>query len=675
MSKQGGRRVVRSKGFGLGELTGSRMIPYLVPWLLCALAMPVALLARWRWGDDPRMTMIMGAGAMFLSGMTYVTWARRHRHTRNVATMIAGLVLGWVTFAASGDPLSHGTVDAWIMITVLASVSWDIRYASWSVPHEEDKSGDGTDPLFDHVTSLGGARTKKIKTTGDRTEAQIKLKPGDHTLSEVQGDRERIAQIVGMGTEDVTVSGVPGHADTITMTFQFANGLRRSIYWTGPSLPGGSVYDAPLRPGIRSDGRDLALWVCGDASVDPVRQLTHCLATGVTGAGKTETVKTVILDGRWRRDFVPVVGDPAKFNQSFGEIKEALALYADGPEQCARLVRNLKDAIMYRAQIFGELTRSDGTQGYSQWEPELWTLHGIPLIFIDLEEAADLIESDLDDPVRKARSVGIFLWVSLQTAIFQNLERKTRGQFGQSACHGMNEMQDAKFGLNANTINAGADPTKWGADSAGSFYAEFTGTPKNEWPTDARAYAWGRNESESRQARRAEWQASQKAGTWAVLDPGTAGYLSRGLSVPGDSNATHDPWVTDRDKVTARDTPAPVAEDNDQTTKIGSRTEMTQELAPPAHDVVFSLGVPQDKMTTEQARKIVEDRIDELEARDQDMVGYQDIADLAAKCGRKRAWLYKELTRLVEAGRLEEGVKPPYRIRPRIANGHRVPVA
>jgi hypothetical protein len=642
--------------------------------------MPVALLARWRWGDDPRMTAVMGATAVFLSGMTYVTWGRRHRHTRNTATLVAGVVLGWTAVAVSGDPLSRGTLDAWIIGTVIVSVSWDVRYAAWSVPHEEDKSGDNEDPLFSRIKSLNGARTKKIKETPGRVEAQIRLKPGEHTMSEVQGDKERIAQIVGMGTEDITVTGVPGHADTVTMSFQFANGLRRSIYWNGPSMAGGSVYDAPLRPGIRADGKDLALWLCGDSSADPVRQLTHCLATGVTGSGKTETVKTVILDGRWRRDFVPIVADPAKFNQSFGDIKECLELYADGPEQCARLVRNLKDTILYRAQIFGELTRSDGTQGYSQWEPELWTLHGIPLVFIDLEEAADLVDSDLDDPVRKARSVGIFLWVSLQTAIFQNLDRKTRGQFGQSACHGMNEMQDAKFGLNANTINAGADPTKWGADSAGSFYAEFTGTPKNEWPVDARAYAWGRNESEARQARRAEMTASRDAGVWAVLDEGTSDYLSRGLSVPcGDTAAV--PCGDTTTVPVPGDTGAgytatvPAGDNEDKITQLKERPEVTQEIAPPKHDVVFSLGVPQNDVTTEQARKIIEDRIDEMEAGGRDMVGYRDIADLAAKCGRRRSWLYKELARLVEAGRLEQGVKPPYRIKPRIQNGHRVPVS
>jgi len=652
-----------------GGHTGGGLMPYVVPLLICLSAMPVALLARWRWGDDPRMTMIMGAASVFLTGVTYVTWGNtRHHHTRNTAVLFAAVLLGWVVFAVSGDPLSPGMINAWALGSVVITVAWDIRYASLSAPHEDDKPGNQKDPLFGQISSLLGARSRKIKTSADRLETEVQLKPGERTVGDVQADRESIASVLGIGTEQVTVTPVPGRADRATMAFQFADGLRRSIYWNGPSLAGGSVFDAPLRPGIRSDGKDLALWVCADTSRDPVRQLTHLLATGVTGSGKTETVKTVIIDGRWRRDFVPVVGDPAKFNQSFGEIADGLALIADTPEKCARLIRNLKDTIAYRAQIFGELTRSDGTQGYSGWEPELWTLHGIPLVFLDLEEAADMMDSDLDGPVRKARSVGIFLWVSLQTAIFENLSRKTRGQFGQSACHGMIEFQDAKFGLNANTLNSGADPTKWGSDSAGSLYAEFTGTSKDEWPVDARSFAWGRGESESRQARRAELAASKKAGTWAVLDPGTAMYLGAGLDMP-------DPKITAPLPPVPQDEPAEIIEQTTtlDLTKVQTDTgeiDVTQSIAPPKHDVIFPLTSGEEK-TVEEARKIIEDRVDALEARGQDSIGYHDLADLAAECGHKRSWIYKELNRLVATGRLEEGIKPPYRINPRIQNGHR----
>ena len=672
MAGMDGRPRLRSGRMGLGDYTAARLIPYAVPWVLSALAMPVALLARWRWGHDPRMTMVMGAAAAVLIMVTYLTWGRRSQTTRIIASAYAGLVLGWVVFAASGDPLSRGLMDAWIMITVVSSVTWDIRYAAWTIPHEEDKSGDTEDnTLFRKIKSLNGARTRKIdEDKPGRIETLIHLKPGESSVSAVQRDREQIASLTGMGQEDITVTKADGREDHVLLSFQFANGLRRSIYWNGPSFPGGSVADAPLRPGIRADGKDLALWVCGDTSLDPVRQLVHCLASGVTGSGKTETVKTIILDGRWRRDFVPVVADPAKFGQTFGEIAEGLALIADGREMCERLVRNLPDAIAYRAQLFGELTRSDGTRGYSQWEPELWTLHGIPLVFVDLEEAADMVDSDLDDPVRKARSVGIFLWVSLQTAIFSNLDRKTRGQFGQSACHGMNEMTDAKFGLSAHTINAGADPTKWGADSAGSLYAEFTGTPKNEWPVDAKAYAWGRNESEARQARRAELALSREAGMWADLDDGTAAYLGAGLLTYEQwANPQADPGVEQSDddqENTEVSAPA-------QAAQITDGVDVSQSIAPPKHDVVFDLGIKKDddEVPIERAREIVEARIDALEAAGKDMVGYKDLSDLAAEVGRDRAFLYRELKRLCAVGRLEEGIKPPYRIKPRIRNGHR----
>lgn len=664
MSKQG-KPVVKSKKLGLGGLLSSKAMPYLIMPLICLFAMPVALLAHWQWGDDPAMTTAMGISAAGITLYTYTTWSRRHEHTRNTATLATGCVSGWIVFAAAGDPLARGMVNAWALGGLVLSVIWDIRFASMSTPHDTDKSAGEPDTLMSKIQSLSGARTKKVKETDGRVDAKVQLKPGESTVSDVQADRDRIASAVGMGSDQVTVTPVKGRADQVRLSFQITEGLKDAVKWTGLSAPGTSVADSPLMFGQRANGKPLGLWVCGKEDEKSPRPASHILCTGMTGAGKTETLNTLILEGRSRIDFVPVVGDPAKFTQGFGAIADCLEIAATTKPQVNQLIRNLAETITYRAGLLGSLERPDGTTGYSQWEPECFTTHGIPVVFIDIEEATDVLSSSDDEmyeAIRKARSVGIILVVSLQSAGHTDIDRKTRGQFGQSLCHGVSEDYDAKFALNPNTRAAGADPTKWSNQFPGSLFAEVVGDPREDWSVEARTAYIPREEKQRIKA------ATRKY--WAKLDPGTAMYLGKGITVPDQKLTAPLPAITP-------DPPDDMAKPLDLSaveTEEGS-FDVTQPIPEPTYnDVQFQLngGGERSRMSTEDARARVESRIDELEIAGSDVVKYADLADLAAVTGRGRGWIYGELTRLVQDGRLtQENGKPPYRIRARMLNGHR----
>lgn len=663
MSKQ--KSPVKTKRLGLGGLISSKAMPYLIMPLICAFSMPVALLAHWRWGNDPAMTTAMGISAAGVTVYTYITWSRRHEHTRNTATLATGSVSGWIVFAAAGDPLAPGMVNSWALGGLVLSVIWDVRYASLSVPHETDKSAGEPDTLMSKIQSLSGARTKKVKESDGRLDAKVQLKPGESTVSDVQADKDRIASAVGMGSDQVTVTPVRGRADQVRLSFQITEGLRDAVKWTGLSAPGTSVADSPLMFGERANGNPLGIWVCGKEDETSPRPLSHGLCTGQTGSGKTETLVTIILEGRSRIDFVPIVGDPAKFAQGFGAIADCLEIAAKTKAEVNQLIRNIPEAIVYRSGLLGSLDRRDGTIGYSQWEPECYTDHGIPLVFIDIEEATDVLSSSDDEmyeAIRKARSVGIFIMVSLQSAGYTDIDRKTRGQFGQSLCHGTSEDQDAKFALNPNTRAAGADPTKWSNQYPGSLFAEVVGDPREDWSVEARTAYIPREEK-----RRIITETKKY---WAKLDPGTAMYLGRGITVPDQKLTAPLPAIK----------PDPV-EDEEKTLNLSAiETEegsfdVTQPIPEPTYnDVEFPLnggGEPR-RMSTEDARNLIESRIDELEAAGSDVVRFEDLADLKVTTGRSRPWVYAELSRMVRDGRLiQENGKPPYRIRARMLNGHR----
>lgn len=659
-SKEKGRSNVRTKRLGVAELAGSRLLPHLVPWGITGSAMPAALLANWQLSDDPVMTVLTGAGAVVLTGYTHLTWSRRHEHTRALATTFCGAVTGWFALASATGPLDHMMAVTWGYGSVVLSLAWNIRHASMSPHHEEDKAQGHRDPLFQRVSALAGARTKKVKESPTRVEAKVQLKPGEGTASDVQNDKDRIASAVGMDPNEVSVTAVPGRADQVLLAFEPKESSARTLHWTGPSLAGASIADGALVFGGRSDGSYMAIWVVGDDDAENPRALPHTLVTGVPGAGKTEAVKTVIIDGRSRRDFCAVVGDPEKFQQSFGEIADTLSFAAVDKAQTQQLIRNLPDAIRYRAQLLGTLPRSDGTIGYPQWEPECWTLHRIPLCLVDIEEAASVLGSgddEFDQAIRTARSVGLPIVASMQTAHNQNIDRKTRGMFTNALAFGCMEDYDARFTLSKATLEAGADPTKWGADAPGKLYAETLGTPRDKWPVEGRAFKL------SRAQKRAELDASRAQ--WAELDQGTYLCLSRGIkAVPADRPVSGDTaQEQEPEELTAVDLTAVPTEEG--------TTDVTAGLPEPQHSEPFPLRDPaMARMSTEDARQALSDRVDKLDAAGETGLGFSDLADLTTVTGRTRGWVYGELNRLVDEGRLtRHDGKPPYRIQSRMANG------
>lgn len=648
---------------------GNTRSAYLAPVAACCTAYPVAMVTNLAWGGDAVPEMLLAAGSVVLTGMAHHTWHKRHRQTRLHATVFTGAVSSWVSLATAVGPYGSGMLNAWGLGSLFLVSSWWLRITGFAVPHDNDKAASadtGMGLIGKGVEAIKGSRAKTVVTEEGQVTARVQLKQPS-TSDDVQVEKARIASNLRVGTEQVTVRRVPGRADQADITVSAASHLDTRVAWGGPSQRGGSVADSPLVYGMRSDGRPVGLWVCGahgTATSEP-RALGHLLCTGSPSSGKTETVRALIMLGRWREDFVPVVADPDKFGQGFGDIADALGLAAVDRDQCRRMARNLPDAINYRAGLLGSLERSDGGTGYKQWEPECWTRHRIPLVFVDFEEATTTLggeNDDFDRTVRTARSTGIMIVASLQSAHGSNMERKTRGLFTQDITHGCMEQYDVKFSLNPNTILAGADPTKWGANFPGAHYAELIGIPPEEWSTDARTF------DIPVETLREELNASRDAGIWAVLDPGTKARLGAGI-----------PSLTDQ-AVTALLPPvadggadAPKAPGLLKETEAGF-VDISQEL-PPLHRVG---GLPQApkaaQMSTEDAREALAMKIEELAAGGATEVGATDFKEWVADIGRGRTWVYAELERLQSAGVLEPGDgRALYRIKtaPKALNGFR----
>jgi hypothetical protein len=608
-----------------------RLFPYVVPWVLGFVTLPLGAVIHWQ-ARSPGMAVIITLCAGTLTWVTFKTWSRRHEHTRYAATaMMAGLS-GWLVATTSVDPGTRPMITAWVILWSMLSLVWNIRHGAISSDNKHDQPSSKAESAWAPIRGLKRSRTKDVRTSPDgAVRITVQHPPGEATTDDVLAGRKNIASRFSVDESAVSVAKVPGRADRTYVTVRPDNPTSVRVPWPGLSAPGKSIADAPVRIGVRADGSPLVFWVTGDDELS--RPAPHTLWTGMTGSGKTESFVTAVLEMRSRTDCVPVVGDPEKFMLSFGDIADAFGIAADGPEQTLQLIRNLPETLRYRAYELGRL-------GYKQWIPECYTKHGIPLVPVHIEEAASALarNDDFNTAIRIARALGMPISASMQVAVFRNLPREARAQFGNSLAHGVKEMQDAKFALTDATLAAGADPTRWGPNHPGRMYAEVIGVPEDQWSMECRAF----------RVTLAEKRAALEATFphWAQMDPGTYELLNRGIERP--------------------DTRGPVTAGVSFSQQAPADSEViTVKLTNPV--------ISGAKPSTEDAREMISSRIDSLEMQGAATIGFSDFTDLVAPLQRHRTWIYVELDRQTAAGRLEkaEGDRREYRIIPRSVNGHR----
>ncbi|MER7487959.1 hypothetical protein ABTY20_19035 [Streptomyces sp. NPDC126497] len=639
----------RMRGYALFRVP-ERVTSYVLPWVIAAAAWPLALVLHFVVGRSPLWMAFLAIGFAYVAYVTWTTWAVRRQETRVMVTVFVAAVLTWEVFAVTVRPWQADVAKAWALGGLVLSVAWCVRHAALSGVRDADKSPEtsGNDGLLAKVRAFKDARVGKVTESPDELRARVHL-DAPTTARTAQDAREEIAAVAGVGADQVKVLKVKGDEGKVDVAFTRAQGALKPAVWTGPRHLGTSIADYPLWLGRRTDGSDIDWWIVGSEDDENPRPLAHTKCTGVSGAGKTETICTAILQMRERIDVVPVVGDPAKFQQSFGDIEEVLGLAAKTREATEQLVRNLIPLIEYRAGLLGSLTRADGGKGYKQWVPELYTLHGVPAIFLDIEEATDVltvVDEEADEALRKLRSVGVHFCASAQTMPHDNVPRKTRGQLVQSLAHGQKEYQDAKYALEAETLEAGADPTKWANDAPGSLYAEVTGTDKAHWPVEGRV-------PRMKAADRAEMIEATRP-YWATLDEGSYRILAEGV-------------VDEQDEAAPATVAQPVESTVDDDFKEAVSMSLTSDddidtgvpLAAPRGAVDVALCEPvRERMSEEDSRAELLNRLHILASGERSDVTFEALADLPDLTGRPRWWVYDELERLADDGVLRR-INPP----------------
>lgn len=448
--------------------------PYLVTPVSAVAALPITWGAHHWYGDSAWTGVALAVADTTVTGFTW--WASRPRGPLMQA-MSTGLALAgsaWTTMAVIEGPWSKGMFGVWFIGTVVGSVVVGVRRIMHKSAGGED--GESNGGLREAVKSLRGARIGQARIDGARTTAPVVLESG-MTVGELAKDRDAIASALDVRSTAVRVIPDPDSARRATVSVVPVDQLRDTLYWPGPSAPGLSIADAPVRLGGMEDGDPLDLWLPGDHKAG--RNSVHLSVVGMSGAGKTELVLNLCADVLTRNDVRLVVTDTRKGDQ----LPEWLR---NGAHETYLDAESAEDYMEDLPRIIAERARYLGQRGLKQWVKGC----GLPYMVVVNFEAAGLVANSgtFVDVTESARSVGICLLVELQRATHDRFPTSARANISARICLGVARPEDAEAALSDTTLDAGAAPWEWKNMRPGYLYAELPGVEAERWSMPARAY-------------------------------------------------------------------------------------------------------------------------------------------------------------------------------------------
>ncbi|SFD74445.1 FtsK/SpoIIIE domain-containing protein [Streptomyces aidingensis] len=654
--------TAKAQGRGLVD----RIAPYLPPWLAAA-ALPPALgaAAHELWNDSATETGLacasLGLGGVALSAVAWhvaggSTRFRRIRRTQAVASTAAAS--GWLTIATAAGPFTPGVLDTWLIGGALFAASWNVRQLLGVAPAGDD--GEQQPGEAGGWAKLAGAigleKTKVTKVKGtDKgvVTAQLEV-TGGQTVEDAQAAAGRLAAAAHVPPSGVTITKDTDNAALAHLKVRVADMLKDGVPFTAPAFLG-QLPTAPIPVGLYADGEPVL--------IDPFSGsiLQHLLVMGVTGAGKSEFARTVLAHLACRRRLSIMLVDLAKGRQTVGHIKDGIDYLIQDKKEAKRFLRTLPGAIKARGDHLGE-------EGLDQWTPD----SSLNAIVVWLEEAADLADfEELDQIARAARSVGIWLVVSLQRATWTNMSTDVRANLQATACFGVNDAADAGFCLPDRVVEAGAVPD-WGSDRPGYAYATGMGIPPERWTTEWRGALTDRDVLSALVAAAACVRDPLDAVTAEALGQAYAQREHRGTNrttvptspaVPAAAPSREQPMpqpttpdLTDEDQAAEREAFTAAYEETMSTLPPDPEPDapyahLRLEDDVPDADPDTSLAFEQTaRASTEEARHMLYTELDTWARTGRLEFEPADLIPTAVAAGRKRPWLQGELKRLVEAG-------------------------
>lgn len=462
---------------------------YLAPWGLFILAGFLGQLLYILWGDRswawmPQFGMVLATGSL-----AYVGWLNTRARTSLALghTLVTILISGlWLTLcSATGlvtlknvdwaiwrmPALSHPTFDLFIIMGCSLAFAWNMRQG---VHAKEARDAALMGESMDEWGEAGcpGVRGT-LKKKGEFFLTGTLTIPRGMSLTEFQHRRGAIESAFDWPLNSLTLLPGPRGLTSrkVHARVMLKDPLAKGAPWPGIERNPKLTLLNPIKEGIRTDGEISTVLV---ATPDGAK---HFLVQGMTGSGKTEGQKPILLECAYR-GAVQIVIDIVSGVQMFGPIAPALQWLITDEGAAKAILKRLADEVI--PARMEQLAR----ERKKTWDPS----SELKLLRVHIEEAWSLLDADeLMDIAVTARKAGVQLVISLQRASHDQLNTTVREQLGTRMCYGLG----GSFGtmiLDDEVLDAGADPTKWKDEQPGMHYLTRGGMSVSEKATATRSY-------------------------------------------------------------------------------------------------------------------------------------------------------------------------------------------
>jgi hypothetical protein len=648
------RRTKDKQVAGAAEYTGGAVYvenlvwSLLPPWLTAVALFLAGGLAHMAWGHPDRVGLIsafLGVSVSALVGLS--VWVSRPRHpVVRVLSAATVAVCGLWIILATNLGWGHGMWWLYPLVSMVLCSAWNIKRLLRGAGGDNGLvAADSTWGDVRDRVSLLRATIKRQDQVGARMVVQAQLEPGT-TQAQAKQDGEVLAGLMQVPPNHVTVSGDPDDASKVEVSVIPIDMLTKTFAWPGPSYPGTSIADHPIRLGTQPTGDPVELRLVGERGGKVV---SHVMLQGMSGAGKSELLQEISDEVLSRTDTeLEYIDTGDKAEQTVGPLRPGLSrppsiTDADARKHLSDLNREIKP----RADHLAERGLREWTKGC-----------GLSFKVVIIDEAGDSIAADkkgFTRLARKGRSVGILLVVAQQNFSQRTMPVDARKNFGTGICLGIAEAGDADWVLSEGTIEAGAKPWLWKNFKPGYFYIEDGGIPQPLWPI----------------ANRACLTDPEK-----VLKSVQANAVHRWKGMPLELAPAGEAVDDDFDDFDDFDSSPPIKEDlmadrrEVQQAAYAAPAELAREMAridPNAPmptegmDMDRELGAPAgEKLTTVQSVAALDVVMAEL--REKGLRGFRraDLVRAGAmqRCDRSKAWLSAELRRRVDRGELAHVGEP-----------------
>ncbi|TYB50220.1 hypothetical protein FXF51_56690 [Nonomuraea sp. PA05] len=624
----------------------SKLVTLASPWLAYVLVFGVGCAFHVILdSDDPETiawTMfLMAVAVLVLTGVTFGQshargpWGKTHT---TLTTFLAGL---WVCAATINGPATVVTGRLALIGGTTVALTWNIRTVirmkGWDAP------GVIADPLaflFGQGAEKAGMKQVEAKTTAasaHKVEGDVQLDGGRQVAEDLQKKVAYVESGIGLPPGSITASIDPDRADKAKVVVSDPRVMKHPIVWPGPSRPGLSIAD-PLRIGVWQDLDDIEYTIVGH----------HVQAMGMTGAGKS-------IGGAWnilgeiitRYDVAVFAADITKGDQTLGPMREALHRFETTKAGVKAMLAELQPRVKERTNY---LT----SKGLQKWKKGCGLIYWVLWFeeFPDIFDALSDKEQETFLSMLKAiRSAGGTIVLSLQRSDYTQMPTIARGQLAKM-CFGVENAQDAAFGLSERQQDAECRPEIWTNAQPGMAYLDAPTVAEGRYAMPLRTYAWGLDDqgefdderaNAAMRAHAVEWPAAAKQ-----IDPATA-EVSR---LPGGAQAVAT-FPANLEEEDDDEEVATVAREylhtEDPDPGVGGDIDDEIEDLPDGEPPLTFAG-PEQEMTSEERGQALMAHLQALwdgGARD---FATRDLRPLWESTDMSRQWAQKSLRKLVDAG-------------------------